>query len=306
MSTTRLTAQKLFATLLTFGSVAAGLAFVGCGASTSGSESGYIDDAGTFSEGGGSAAADLPCDLAKALERCFSCHGTTPLGDAKVSLNSYAALTAASPSMAGMTVAQSAVVRMKDTSKPMPAPPSAAATSAEIDALQKWIDSGMPKGDCGSAPDPFAVPPKCTSGLTEKRGDSAKGAMYPGRACVDCHVKESREAPALWLGGTVYPSAHEPDNCISKITDAPVSVVVVDSTGKTYTLPVSPASGNFYLRKTDAPAFKAPFKTKVVKGDKERVMSTEQSNGDCNACHTQDGATVAPTTLKAPGRILQP
>lgn len=282
------------------------LALAACGGSTSGSESGYIDDAGTFSEGGGAAAADLPCDLAKALERCFSCHGTTPLGDAKVSLSSYAALTAASPSMAGLTVAQSAVARMKDTAKPMPPPPSGAATTAEIDAVQKWIDGGMPKGDCGSLPDPFAVPPKCTSGETYTLRDEGKGDMYPGRACVACHVKESREAPALWLGGTVFPSAHEPDDCISKITDAPASVVVVDGAGKTYTLPVSPASGNFYLKKTDAPAFKAPYKTKVVKAGKERVMSTEQSNGDCNACHTQDGALVPPATLKAPGRILSP
>ncbi len=293
--------------LLTLCGVGAAVGFAGCGGTVNGSDSTYIDDAGTFSEGGTTTAADLPCDLAKALERCFSCHGSTPLGDAKVSLNSYAALTAKSPTDPSLTVAQHAIVRMKDAAKPMPPSPSSPATTAEIDTLQKWIDAGMPKGDCGAAPDPFAQPPKCTSGATYTGGDRGKGDMYPGQACIACHLKE-REGQALWLGGTVYPSAHEPNDCIAKITDSPVQVVITDSNSppKTYTLTASPASGNFRLPKTSATGFKMPYTAKVVYQGRERVMVKPQTDGDCNGCHSAAGTAVPPSTDKAPGRILLP
>ena len=43
-----------------------------------------------------------------------------------------------------------------------------------------------------------------------------------------------------------------------------------------------------------------PMRAKVVRGDKERVMLTPQSTGDCNSCHKQAG------TVAAPGRIVAP
>jgi hypothetical protein len=33
---------------------------------------------------------------------------------------------------------------------------------------------------------------------------------------------------------------------------------------------------------------------------RERIMSAGQTNGDCNSCHTQNGA------MSAPGRIMLP
>jgi len=37
---------------------------------------------------------------------------------------------------------------------------------------------------------------------------------------------------------------------------------------------------------------------------RERVMIDKRTSGDCNACHTQAGAGVAPNL--APGRIILP
>ena len=43
-----------------------------------------------------------------------------------------------------------------------------------------------------------------------------------------------------------------------------------------------------------------PFKAKVTYMGRERAMAATQTSGDCNACHTQNGAN------SAPGRILLP
>jgi hypothetical protein len=43
-----------------------------------------------------------------------------------------------------------------------------------------------------------------------------------------------------------------------------------------------------------------PFRAKVVADGRERVMLMPQTNGDCNACHTESGKNGAP------GRIVLP
>jgi len=115
--------------------------------------------------------------------------------------------------------------------------------------------------------------------------------MDPGRACISCHAS-SFEAPKFTIAGTVYPTGHEPDNCYGTSS---VSVGITDANGTTMTLTPN-ASGNFYS--TAAVAF--PIQAKVVAGGKERVMTGAQASGDCNSCHTQTGANMAP------GRIVVP
>ncbi|HEX7597403.1 MAG TPA: hypothetical protein VF518_04255, partial [Polyangia bacterium] len=99
---------------------------------------GGIADAGT-------AGGSLPCDVQTVLvNRCESCHGTTPSGGAPRSLVTYSDLTRPDLANASMTEAQVALQRMQSTTSPMPPSPAAAATAAEIATLQNWVSNGYP------------------------------------------------------------------------------------------------------------------------------------------------------------------
>jgi hypothetical protein len=142
-----------------------------------------------------------------------------------------------------------------------------------------------------TVPDPFSVPPTCTSGTTW-RGD--KGPMMnPGRACIDCHSQD--EGPDFTIAGTIYPTAHEPDLCYGADGADGSQVVITGADGRVITLTPN-GSGNFSYEG----AVTLPFRAKVVYMGRERVMAAPQTSGDCNSCHTQTGA------MNAPGRVLLP
>jgi hypothetical protein len=157
--------------------------------------------------------------------------------------------------------------------------------------------AGAPGGAGGSGqpgaivPDPFSVPPTCTSGTTW-RGDKGE-LMNPGRACIDCHSTD--EGPDFTIAGTIYPTAHEPDLCYGADGANGALVVVTGADGRVITLTPN-GSGNFSYEG----AVMRPFRAKVVYMGRERVMAAAQTSGDCNICHTQSGA------MSAPGRILLP
>jgi hypothetical protein len=96
----------------------------------------------------------------------------------------------------------------------------------------------------------------------------------------------------LTIAGTVYATLHEPINCNGK---SGIRVVITPASGAAITLTTN-AAGNFYS-KAD---ITMPYTAKVVVGGMERKMMTAQSNGDCNSCHSQEGA------MQAPGRIRPP
>jgi len=267
------------------------LGMAGCGNSGAEATSRVIEDAAELDAT--PTATGLPCEVTKALQTCTACHSKPPLTTTPMSLVTREDLMAASAVDPAQTNAQRAVARMKDTKSPMPPLPSAPAAAADIAAIQAWIDSGMPKGDCGSVTNPFATPPKCTSGKNWTGGDEGTDLMHPGVPCIACH-KSRGKAPAITIGGTVYPSAHEPEECISQVTG--VKVVITAKNGEKLELPVN-ANGNFFY---DQDPIQFPYQAKVVSAKGERVMITAQSDGDCNACHTQKG------TKDAPGRILAP
>ena len=130
-----------------------------------------------------------------------------------------------------------------------------------------------------------SIPPVCTSMTYWMDGNGP--AMRPGDACMAvCHDT------TLTIAGTVYPTLHEPINCNGK---SGVRVVITPASGAAITLTTN-AGGNFYSKVK----VNVPFTAKVVVGGIERKMMTPQSNGDCNSCHTQDGA------MQAPGRIMPP
>lgn len=241
-------------------------------------------------------SSDLPCELAQLLaDECASCHGDKPSGGAPNTLLSRADLVAPSLSDPSVTNAELSVTRMRDTRKPMP--PDGALPDASIKLLEDWIAQSMPSGSCASITAPGAAydtPTVCTSKQTWTRGNRGSSDMHPGVACIDCHSRG--EGPSYGFAGTVYPTAHEPDDCYGvNGRSTAIRIILTDARGRTFTATAS-GSGNFGIRASFTP----PYRAKVVVGAKTREMQTEQTDGDCNTCHTERGAS------DAPGRILLP
>lgn len=259
-----------------------------CGIDTAAS-SGNGGDGGGGGSGGGSSAA-LPCDVQDVLtSRCQSCHGNPPTNGAPMSLVTYEDLVA--KNTAGVTVVQRCIDRMNGVGAQMPPAPAIAAPAADIATLQAWVGAGMPPGTCTPQPDPFSVPPRCTSGVTWSGGDGSS-RMEPGVACIHCH-QSSFEAPRFTIAGTVYPTGHEPNECFGAPGGATIEVTT--SNGSVVNIPVNGA-GNFYTQTSIA----FPIHVAVVVGGKRRSMAGVPASGDCNSCHTQTGANMAP------GRIVLP
>lgn len=138
-------------------------------------------------------------------------------------------------------------------------------------------------------------PAVCTSNETWSSDDTGP-TMNPGRACITCHVQEKNN-PILQVGGTVYPTLHEPDLCYGA-GGIGAEVIVTDANGREVRLPVGP-TGNFSLR-ARGERLVMPIRAKVVYEGRAREMNSAQMTGDCNGCHTERGLEGAP------GRIVLP
>jgi len=246
---------------------------------------------------------DLPCDIEMILAtRCRSCHSDPPIG-APMPLVTRDDLLAPTPTDATKTVAELSAERMADGT--MPPPPGMPVPTAEREAFEAWLAAGTPAGMCGPDPEPgpFDVEPMCSSGRFWGEGDDGDPRMHPGRDCITCHDRErpdEDDIPDLLIGGTVYPTGHEPNDCYGD-SSADLQVVVRSLMSDDEITLQPNATGNFLLRRGDAPAgFAAPFSVKLVQGDLERIMPIEAPHGSCNRCHTQDG------TMNAPGRVVSP
>lgn len=265
--------------------------------------------------GGSSGCGALPPEVGGILKlRCLSCHMNPPIAGVPGALVTYDDLTRPSKTDPSRSMGQLALARVKSPTMPMPPPPASPLNATELQAFEAWVTGGMRPvacapapggaGDAGAPPpaNPYDTPPVCTSGVTRRGGESA--LMDPGQACINCHAR-SGEAPAFAIAGTVYTTAHEPDNCVGvsgRGSAAGATVVVVDQTGRMASAPVNDG-GNFYLR---AGGLTPPLRAKVVFMGRERTMVGAVASGDCNGCHTQKGATTQPGTAAAPGRIMLP
>ncbi len=155
-------------------------------------------------------------------------------------------------------------------------------------------------GDPTPAADPFAGPSVCTSGRLRSINESESPEMGPGRACNSCHADSNaasgeNDAPIFAFAGTIYPTAHEPTDCIASDSEG-AEIEITDADGRVFTQVANP-SGNFF---DESPAFSYPYRATVRFQGRERMMITPQAIGDCNSCHTERGAEAAP------GRILLP
>jgi len=166
--------------------------------------------------------------------------------------------------------------------------PGVDAWMADLDAVTVPLDMGSAEGD------PLNAAPICTRNSTWRLGNVGSAAMNPGLPCIACHVTE-RRAPQFTAAGTVYPTGHEPDLCNGVNLGTQVTIELHDASGHSTT--ISPNSvGNFYYQGTLTP----PLTAAVHYMGRTREMTTPAPSGDCNSCHTQDGA------MAAPGRITLP
>ena len=180
--------------------------------------------------------------------------------------------------------------------------PEVVDAGAPVDTGVVVVDAGSPRDagppvDTGSgAPDPLDAAPRCSSNLTWFFGNSLGDVMNPGEACIACHTSMHR-GPAFQIAGTIYPSGHEPTQCIPPINSAAGATIEITDARGTVTRITPNLIGNFHWAGTLA----LPYTARVVMaGGRSRAMMSEQMNGDCNSCHTQAGL------MGAPGRITIP
>ncbi len=261
----------------------------------------------------------LPCDVADVVgKKCSSCHGPKLMLGAPQRLVTLADFTTLSPLGESQTYAQRSLTRMKDTSAPMPPSYAPQLTAAELAAFEGWVNARTPSGDCPVDPDAGigfdAGGPQitCTTGVRMPRPTTTapRGGeeMAPGFACSACHRGQDFQGqnpggllgmtPPFDVGGTVYATLNEEDLCVSSVGDAGIVVEILDDAGVTrLTAPVN-LVGNFYIP-LDA-GMPRPYTARVRRGSATRLMTTPQTDGDCNICHTELGRE------QAPGRIIAP
>jgi hypothetical protein len=189
--------------------------------------------------------------------------------------------------------------RMQDGSMP----PGGGVSAADIGTFATWVGAGAQGVPCGgmggmggaadAGGDPFGTPSVCTSGAKWSGGNQGSSRMNPGQACIACHQKLGGPFPPMTIGGTVYPTAHEPNNC----NGASGAVVVVEDANhqQVFTMTTNSA-GNF----RSSQPLPAGYFVKVTANGKERAMMTSPPSGDCNSCHTETGANGAPGRIMAP------
>ncbi|TSC24480.1 hypothetical protein [Corallococcus sp. Z5C101001] len=267
---------------------------------------GALGCSGTDEGGGGSDAGtdlgpdELPCDVkAVVAERCAYCH-TTPLkGSAPMALLARSDFQRASSVNALQSVGQRSLERLGSAAAPMPPKSEPSLPDAQRAVLTAWLESGMPAGTCGSLP-AGPAPTTCSSGSFWSEASGTGASMAPGHACRNCHLQQAPSV-AYFFMGTVYPTLHEADGCDPRLASpSEVKVEILDSQGQTRLTLTPNAAGNF-MSNSLQPSFPLPYRVRLVGADgRSREMSTLQTNGDCNTCHTEQGAS------NAPGRIALP
>lgn len=128
----------------------------------------------------------------------------------------------------------------------------------------------------------------CASGTRWIGDEEESPQMHPGRTCINCHASD--EGPHFSIAGTVYGADDQADDCFGQSS---ATIVITDAKGQKITV-TSNEAGNFYSKA----AITLPITAKVTYNGKTKEMVTKADSGECNGCHTKDGANGAP------GRIL--
>jgi hypothetical protein len=252
----------------------------------------------------------LPCDVAAMVAtKCAQCHRSPPAGNATFPLLSRADFLATSAVDPTKNEAQRALVRITSTSNPMPPAGYTPPTSAEVTAFSTWVNAGTPVGTCGTVdagtPPPADAgmqvpqPTTCASGSHWTNGNNGNSNMNPGLACKACHATNAVFYNYQFMG-TVFPSLHEQDKCNAPPVSGGI-VEIIDANGNVAaTLTPDSPSGNFHSAIPVLDLVQVPYTARITANGHTAMMTTPQMSGDCNSCHTEQGANGAP------GRIVWP
>lgn len=291
-----------FLPLAVMAAVASGCSGVGVG----------MDDDGGTNDGGTNVAmlpddAGIPCEITALIaRRCSTCHGAPPTAGAPVTLLTRADFTAKSPILPSQNEAQRSLARMADGTMP----PGGGLGPTDLVTFDNWVNGGLQGGTCESV-DAGSTEPTCIgvtlAAMPTTSNTHASTTMAPGLACISCHSGQNfagQNPGGLRAGrdvydymGTVFRAPHEKDLCSPKL-GVPARVEIYDLNNVlVVSMPVN-SGGNFF---GDATGVKpAKYKAKIITADGNRMMTTAQTSGDCNTCHTVAG------TSDAPGRIFLP
>jgi hypothetical protein len=131
----------------------------------------------------------------------------------------------------------------------------------------------------------------CSSGRHWDGGLRGSVLMTPGQACLSCHAAS---APLFSFAGTIFPSAHEPDDCFGAVGNG-VAILIKGANGQRLTITPN-AAGNFIA----AASVPAPYTVEVSYQGRTRAKTQPQMSGDCNSCHSQQGANGAAGRITLP------
>jgi mono/diheme cytochrome c family protein len=283
---------------------------VGSGADQNGNGTNPNNPSTSNPTNNGTCAAD-PWGACEALlaAKCQSCHGATLSGGAPMALMTANDLKAPSKTNPSLNNVQLSIQRMQANTMP----PGGGGQS-DIAVLQAWIDQGYPAANPNACdggtptyeagPDPYNTPVQCSSNKQGTHQKEGNATMNPGEDCMDCHQVGGNNERQFIIAGTVYKTAHEPNDCAGVATGYTVSGV--DKNNAKWSATVNSA-GNFYVQ---AGTVTPPLSNIIVKDSngKTRPMAEAAPAGNCNACHTVSGAApYAPGfATKAPGRVMAP
>ncbi len=165
----------------------------------------------------------------------------------------------------------------------------------QIDAFEQWINAGYPH--TGACTDFDAgAPTTCASSAFYDMSSELPGElMNPGLSCPTCHIGGLNFYIAFSYAGTVMAGPHEKDRCKSLPPDGG-RVEILEADGGAGFVFRPNASGNF--KTLDAGP--SPFIARISVGGRSRNSQATHTSGDCNTCHTEQGANGAPGRLTWP------
>lgn len=172
----------------------------------------------------------------------------------------------------------------------------------EVGLFAAWIDAGFPEtGACTALPDAGVVdagqPTTCGSGAFYDLNLEPPGElMNPGLSCPTCHLSNGLDYVAFKYAGTVMAGLHEKNLCKSPPTSDGGVVEILSPDGGLFWAWAVNTSGNF--RTLDAGP--SPYVARLTRGGATKASQTTHTSGDCNSCHTEQGANGAPGRLTWP------
>ena len=255
---------------------------------------------GTGGAGGGGDRGpnELPCDVRAVLEEvCVTCHSSPVTSGALLPLVSRYDFLAKS-SVTEQTVGERAVERMNMASSPMPPKSEPPAPAEHLTVMEQWVAAGMPAGTCGAIP-PKPAETTCTSGELWDEKATPTAAMNPGQPCRACH-KTKAAAFNYFFMGTVFPTFHEEDLCISP----PTLGGKIGDPRRGRQRDDDPDAERIRQLHVERRRGRGPASLQGTPGREwadTGTMTKAQTDGDCNKCHTEQGAEDAPGRLTWPG-----